>query len=178
MAYTSSYTFGLNDVKIAQWNSDENYGSAVDVPSASQLTLELQTVNGELTGDDVITDVHAQLIAAQATVQFGFKNLDVYAILTGATHTQSAAADAMVFTDLNMPYFALAAKISDTAGSGDKHLFLPKCKLTEGFQMAMNYGQYWTPQLTIRCLKEGTDTYGMLKIITHNTAAAVTIPIT
>lgn len=177
MAYTPSYSFGLRDVKIAPWLAPESYGAAVDVPSASQLTLELQTVSGELQGDDEITDVHAQIIAGQASVQFGFKNLAVYEILTGATHVESTEADAMVIGAQNMPYFALAAKISDTAGSGDKHIFLPKCKCTEGFQMAMNYGQYWTPSLTIRLVREG-DTYGVMKIITHNTATSVTIPIT
>src|SRR3972149_2198696 len=130
MAVTDTYYFGLSDIKIAQWIGINNWGAAVDVPSSSQLTLEVQTVNGILEGDNAITDVHAQIISGTARLKFGFNDLDVYAIMTGETHNQSADRDSMVFSGGdNMPYFGLCAKIPATAGSADAHLFLPKGQL-------------------------------------------------
>jgi hypothetical protein len=176
MAVTNTYYFGLSDIKIASWIGVNNWGPAADIPAASQITLEVQTINGQLEGDNSIVDVHAQIIAGTARIRFGFNDLSYLSILTGATHLQSSDRDSETFSaGDNMPYFGLCAKIPGTGTAGDAHLFIPKGKLTEGFQLAMQYGQYWTPEVTIMAV-DGGSPFGVMRIIRHETAADVTIP--
>lgn len=173
-----SYSFGLNDCKVAVWNSAENYGTAVDVESIQLFGLDLQTISGELTGDDIIVDTHAQIISASVRIRFGFKTLDVIEVLSGVTVTDSSpTSKSITFGRDNMPYFAMAGKISHTEGDGDLHVFIPKCKLMDGLSFSSEYGQYMTQEINATAVYEGA-TYGIARLIPHATAAAVTIPIT
>ena len=82
----------------------------------------------------------------------------------------------MIFGRDNMQYFALCGRVDSTEGGGDMHIFIPKCKLMEGFGLTMEKGRYVTPEITAMAVYEG-ETYGMAKVIQHSTAQAVTIPI-
>lgn len=171
----NSYKFGLNDAKIAAWNNPESYGTAVDLESVSVMIVSVQTESGTLEGDDIITDAHAKNQSAQVQFTFGFKDLDVLAILTGVTNTTSDYNESMIFGRDNMPYFAICGRIDATSGGGDTQLFLPKVKLMEGLSFSAKKGQYMTPEITAMALYEGA-TYGILKTINNATATSVTIP--
>jgi len=170
-----AYKFGILDAKIATWNSAQNWGSAVDLDGVQMLSITLNTVNGVLEGDDEIKDVHAKTISATIRTRFAFSTLAPYAVLTGETYTESASADTMIFETSNMPYFGICGRIDHTQGSGDSHFFCGKCKITEGFEFSMEYGQYSTPELTIMAIYESA-TYGVYRVYEHDTAQAVTIP--
>jgi hypothetical protein len=171
----NSYKFGLNDVKIAVWNSTENYGTAVDVESVQMYGIEFQTENGTLEGDDIITDTHAKMQSANITLRFGFKDLAVLEVLTGITNTESPYNESMIFGRDNMPYFAICGRADATSGGGDSQVFLPKVKLMEGLNVSMEKGSYVIEDITAMAIYEGT-TYGMGKLINNNTATTVTIP--
>jgi hypothetical protein len=170
-----SYKFGLLDCKIAVWNSDESYGTAVDVPSVQVLGIEFQTVTANLEGDDVITDTHAKQISAQITLRFGFQSVDVLAILTGETHASSNNDDSMIFGDQNYPYFAICGRVDDTQGGGNDVWFAPKCKITGGWSIRMEYGNYVIPEITAMAVYE-TATYGIATVFQYDSATAVAIP--
>jgi hypothetical protein len=171
----NSFKFGLNDVKIATWEDEESYGTALDVESVSSFTVEVQTESGTLEGDDIITAVHAKIQAAQVRFQFAFKDLEAYEILTGVTNTESDENESMIFARDDMSYFAICGRINAISGGGDSQIFLPKCKLTEGFSLDMTKGQFMTPELTAMAVYEGS-TYGILKVVNNATAQTVTIP--
>lgn len=172
----NAYKFGLNDCKVATWSSAESYGTAVDVESIQLMGIEFNAESGQLEGDDIITDVHAKTQSVTVRIRFGFKDLDVIEVLTGVTNTESPPnSESMVFGRDNMPYFAICGRVDSTEGGGDMQIFIPKCKLMEGFGLSMEKGTYVTPEITAMAVYEGT-TYGMAKAIQHATAAAVTIP--
>jgi hypothetical protein len=175
--------FGLRDTKVATNDGDGTYGTAVDVPSVQLLGIQYQTVNAQLEGDDVITDTHAKAISAQMTVRFGSISLDVLEVITGKTIDESGTTPnqvrAMVFDGINFPYFAICGKSEATSGGGDTHIFVPKLKIMEGFQIQMQYGQYVIPELTAMAI--GDSEYdaapGAIFIpIEHETAANIAIP--
>lgn len=172
----NAYKFGLNDCKVAPWSAAESYGTAVDVESIQLMGVEFNTESGQLEGDDIITDAHAKIQSVTVRIRFGFKDLDVVEVLTGVTNTESAPdTESMIFGRDNMQYFALCGRVDSTEGGGDMHIFIPKCKLMEGFGLTMEKGRYITPEITAMAVYEGA-TYGMAKVIQHNTAADVVIP--
>lgn len=144
--------FGLRDAKVAVWNGDGTYGVLVDVPSVQMLTQSVQTVNAQLEGDDVITDVHSKAISGQIKLRFGSVSLDVLEVITGRSIASSGTTpnrvDRLYFAGTNFGWFGLCGKSESTAGSGDTHLFAPKVKIMEGFEVKMEYGQYLIPELT------------------------------
>ncbi len=172
----NAFHFGLNDCKIAVWNSSQNYGTAVDVESIRLMGVNFQNESGQLEGDDVITDVHSRTQSVEVRLAFGFKDLDVLEVLTGVTNTESGAtSENMIIGRASMPYFAICGRADSTEGGGDVQIFIPKCKIMEGFGVSMEKGTYITPEITAMAVYEGT-TYGMGKIINHATAQNVTIP--
>lgn len=171
-----TFSFGLKDVKIAAWNSPENYGTAVDLVSANMYGIRFNTVSGQLEGDDEITDTHAKIISAQIRVRFAFRDLTAFATVTGTQVVESLPDTKSIKIDTtNMPYVAINGRIDHTQGTGSYEFFIPKCKLMEGFELGFQYGQYVTPELTMTAIREG-DTYGLGKIIARATAVAVAIP--
>lgn len=170
--------FGLNDVKIAPWVIGDTYSTAVDVPSVQVLDVQIQTVNGELTGDDAITDSHAIAISAQVKLRFGSLSLEALEVITGNDYNNSGTTPnqiyALTIDNLTFPYFGIAGTALSTQDGGDTTLWIPKAKVMEGFNVGMQYGQYVIPELTVKAVI--TTTYGLLKILKHETAAAITIP--
>lgn len=170
-----TYLFGIRDCKIAAWNNPENYGIEYDLDAISMMSVALNTISGTLEGDDEIKDVHAKVISATVRCRFAFTDLNVYATLTGGTVVDSPTVDRLAFDTSNLPYFALCAKIDHTSGLGDTHIFIPKMKVTEGFEISAEYGRYSTPELTMTAVREGS-LWKVVNVLEHATAQAVTIP--
>lgn len=152
--------FGLRDVKIAAWNSTGSYGTLYDVPSVSSFSFNINTVNAQLEGDDIITDTHAVAVSSQVTMRFGSVSFPVYAVLTGATTVtyNSGASDELQvqqISDLSFPFFGVLGKALSTDGSGAFHIFIPKVKIMEGFQVTMEYGNYVIPEVSGMAVKDG-----------------------
>lgn len=168
-------TFGLEDVKVGVWNGDGTYGTAVDVPSVQALVTALQTVNGRLEGDDIITAVHSKVISGTVTLRFGSVSQAVLEVLTGRTIETHGTTPNQIkrirFTEGGFPYFGLCGKADAVEGEGVKHTFIPKCKIMEGFEARYEYGQWAIPELTCECLID--DTYA-----TDNASEVQTVTIT
>lgn len=171
----STYRYGLNDVKIASWTSENSYGTAVDVNAAQQFQVTLETVNAELEGDDVIKDSHAKVIKGTVRVRYGDLSLTALSVMSGETPTSDASTTKLQFSESNRPYFAICGKVNGTGDGGDTHMFLPKCKVMGPITYSMQYGQYVIPELEITAVYEGT-TNGIANIYEHTTATAVVIP--
>ncbi len=173
--------FGLDDVKIATWNSNGVYGTAVDVPSVQMYTSDLKTVSAELEGDDQITDTHAIGISADIRVKFGSISLEAYEVLTGITSVESTDSPGSTGVktfdvgNVKFPYIGICGKSYSTQDAGDTQLFIPKCKIMEGFNVGMQYGQYAIPEITLRAVKDSVYNC-IMRIVKHQEAVAVTLP--
>ena len=150
--YIDGPTFSLRDAKIARWLGDGTYGQSYDVPAVRVLRTRIITVNGRLEGDGGIVDAHAESIAAEGTLQFGGGNLEVYAAITGNTRVTSGSTpnriERVKFAKRAFPYFGICGKANSTDGTGDEHIWIPKVKIMEGFELGYEYGQYTQPELS------------------------------
>ncbi len=172
--------FGLDDVKIAALSSDGTYGEEVDVPSVQMYGVNLNTVNAQLEGDDEITDTHAINISAEVKLRFGSISFEALQVLLGINYVQSLGVSpdrvrTLTIGNIKFPYFGINGRAKATQDNGDTHIFVPKVKIMQGFEVGMQYGQYVIPELT--CTAVRSDLYdAILQIIKHEEAKAVTIP--
>lgn len=169
--------FGLNDVAIAAYNATNDYETAVDVPSVQALRVDMQVVSAQLEGDDQITDTASSVIGAQLTLRFGSLSIAALEVLLGIASVPSGA----VYDHLQigggdkMPYFGVCGKMLATVGSGDCHVFLPKCKVMSDFTIVTaEYGQYTIPEVTVQAVQDAT--YDCINIIEDAAAQSVAIP--
>lgn len=170
----AGFLFGVRDCKIASWTSTGTYGTAQDVVAISQVSVEIQTSNAQLEGDDSIVDVHAVQTVGQVTFRFGFRDREVYNILTGADISTSGTSYYTTFDAETRPYFGLAALIYETNGTGSRIVFVPKLKVMEAFQIQSQYGQYATPELTAMAVADGT--YGIMRVYDYASLATIALP--
>jgi len=169
--------FGLNDVKVATWNATNDYDTAVDVPSVQLMGTTLATVSAQLEGDDSIQATAARAIGGEVTVRFGSISIAALEVILGNTSTVSGAVQdhLKVSGGDAMPYIGICGKALAEEGSGDTHVFIPKCKLTGDLTIAqLEYGQFAIPEATIQIVDDAT--FGLINVIEHATAADVAIP--
>lgn len=178
--------FDIDDAKIASWVGDGTYGTALDVYSVQMVGAQVQTRSGTLSGDGRITDAAAKPISAQVMLRFGGMNLEVLGIITGRTYNDSGSTPNRhrhfrVFGGKKFPYWGLAGKVEASATDGDSHIFIPKCKCMEGFEVRFEEENYVIPELT--CMALPDDNYTdvdedavLVDFIEHETAVAVALP--
>jgi hypothetical protein len=173
-------TFGLNDVKIATWNSTNSYGTAVDVPSVQLMGAIMRVVTAQLEGDDKITATASRAIGGQSQIRFGSVSIAALEVMIGNSSTASGSTPNQqdhlkISGGDNMPYFGICGKALAEEGSGDLHVFLPKVKITSDVTLAsLEYGNFAIPELTVEAVDDAT--YGIINLVEHETAAAVAIP--
>jgi len=172
--------FGLNDVKIAVWNSTDSYGSAVDVPSVQMMGAILQIISAQLEGDDTITATAARAIGGEVRIRFGSVNIAALEVLLGNTATSSIASPNEVYQlkvsgGDNMPYFGIVGRALAEEGVGDFQVFFPKVRITSDVTLAsLEYGTFAIPEFTAQAVDDAT--YGILSLIEHQAATAIAIP--
>jgi len=135
---TKSKVLGLNDMAINELTTDTSttltYGTAVDIPGVTKLTLTPSYVEKELRGDEALLDTYQRLASIEFSFEHAIVSLDALKIITGGTLTEGGTTGSLTQT-LNISstslakYFKLQGKIiySDFA-SGDVWLTLYKCK--------------------------------------------------
>lgn len=165
---------GLKDVKIAVWTSTGVYGSAVDVPSVQMLSTNIETISAELEGDDQITDAHSKRRSGEITLRMGAITLDVWEVITGETAESGAGKETLTIDADNYPYIGVCGVADATQGSGDMHMFIPKCKVMGNIALKLEFGQYSIPELTLKAVSDGA--YGICQLIPHSSQTAVALP--
>lgn len=174
-----AYVFGLNDVKIAPVNdAGDGWDTAVDVLAATLYGLTFNMETGELEGDDIIVDAHAQPQAANIRLRLGFNTanaLDVLEALTGKAQDTYDYYSMWGLGRDNLQYFGLCGKISPTQGSGDLQLFVPYIKVMSDLPLEAQKGQHMTLELQGRALYFNA-LWEIGKVIVNATGTAVTLP--
>lgn len=167
--------YGVNDMKVAVRNSGGSYGTALDVWGVRNFEVTVETISKRLEGDDVILRAHSRIIAAQIRCSFAFKDLAIYAALTGRTVVSGNSMEYVEITNSSPPYLGLVAQILADDEQGDFHIFAPMAKSMSGFTLRAQYGEFVTPELTFDCVKD--DFYNtIIYPQTHENTTAITIP--
>lgn len=167
--------FGLNDAKIATWNSAGSYGTLVDIMSIQMMNVTMQQVSAQLEGDDRITATAARAIGGTAQMRFGGLNLDSLAVMLGiAVGTISSVDQILIAGGDVMPYFGMIGKANAEEGGGDTWVFLPKGKIVSDFTLFQGeYGSFVIPEVTVQLVDDAS--YGIINLITHPTALDITV---
>lgn len=177
-------TYGLRDVKIAVNNLNGTFGTAVDVPSAQLYVANLQTVNAQLEGDDRITATAVRIISAQIQFRFGSIAPQVVELITGGTldesYSQPNRRQQLNISNRRLPYFGICGKADGEEG-GDTHIFVPKVKIMEGFELRMEYNTFSIPEMTAMAV--GDDNFldedglpSIVQLVWYETATPVALP--
>lgn len=173
-------SFGLNDVKIAVWNGDGTYGTAVDVPAVQLMRPTIKVVSAQLEGDDQIVATGSRGIGTELVLRFGSLNINAMAVMVGVAKTGSGSGsteqDGLILTGgMRFPYFGICGKALSEELAGDTHIFLPKVRIMSDFVLGeMEYGKFGVTEISVYGVSDGL--FGMYNVIEHETAAEIALP--
>lgn len=160
--------FGLRDLKVT------NIAGTTQEDLGAGMTLEISPEfdGGELKGDDAVVAVVSFMTHAKGKISAGTVSSAAAAIMFGITLTTTGTTpNAVTTTKLsqgqNMPYFKIYGKSLDE-GTGDAHLLATKCKVTGGGTFKFENGNFWTSELEIICVDDGTN--GIFRLLQNETA--------
>lgn len=157
MASVQTYHRGLRKLMVADWTSENSYGTAHSVLGAQNMGVTIVYESDEARGDDAVLDRHSKIISVTVTMQEATVDLSLWSILTGATLISSAAYyDVMHEEDDETPYVALAGRIVGSGGNGDLHIFIPKAKISASPQFNATQDAYVFPSYEFQGVNEGT----------------------
>lgn len=177
--------YGFEDLKIATNDLDGTFGTTYDVPSAQMLRGQLTLQEAELEGDDTITAIASKVIKGEGAFRFGGMPFEVFSVITGQAIASSGAGSAAYrfidFANANMPYFGLCGRADAGEGSGDTHLFFPKCKVAGNFEVKLEGNAFSIPEIPIKMIGDDNflDANGrkiVVRAIQHASAEVVTLP--
>lgn len=171
---TGAPQFGINDARVAVWNSTDSYGTLTDVMGIQMAQATIQIVSAIANGDDRIVAAASRLTGAELQMRFVGLNPSMLSVITGITLDTISSVQNMQFTGgERMPYFgAIIKALSEEVG--DTWVFLPKCKIMSNFVLFQGeFGAFSTPEVTVQCVPD--ETWGLANFITHPTDVAITI---
>lgn len=151
-----SVVFDIDDFKI--WplvddlpaNASPTYGSVIDVPGISNLTIDPNLVTAELDGDSQVLAKKGKIDKIQVGFTHGIMSLDVQKALEGGTITDVASTESKWdFQAGNpLPYFGAAFEMQDVStdlGINDLHVIIYKCQITGGQLLNPAYQKFSEP---------------------------------
>jgi len=154
---TTPKPYGLSDVKIT------NIGGStqVDLPDSVKLTFKERIKSAEGMGDDKLGSVVSVLEAVEWELEFSSLPLEALALMYGdATSTSGTTPDQIKTLDragaTRLPYFKIYGK-SLGEGDDDVHCILWKCKVTEGLDTALQYGEMMKPTIKGIAIDDGSN---------------------
>jgi hypothetical protein len=142
------YTMGIKDVHLRR------LGVVVPLLAAQEMTVSGKVVTGELRGRGRIVAVNSYMEAAEVKFGTGGIPLAAFAILFGIefpafTGSSPNRVRTMPIPSAQfLPYFEIIGRSGEASG-GDAHIYLPRVKVTSGFDIAFQDGaNFAAPQMT------------------------------
>lgn len=140
MAYGDK-PYGLSDVKVTSTT-----GTQQDFPIAQNLKFGIRVKSGELSGDDQLVAVAANVEAVEWELGAGGISLAAYGIMMGLTPTTSDTTPSAYYTlavpsASRLPYFKIYGKsLGDS--TDDIHVKIPKAKVTDTIEGELKGGEF------------------------------------
>lgn len=162
--------FGLRDIKLT------NIGGTtqVDLPAARSMSFSERVRSGELTGDDAVKAVVAFSEAVEWELEGGGISLEVYALITGRTATESGSTPNQTNTLVgsagdSFPYFKIYGK-SLGEGDDDIHCKIFKAKVTS-IEGDFAEGEFFVTSCSGVAIDD--DSNGIFEFVQNETAASL-----
>lgn len=164
--------FGLKDLKVTNiaGSTQEDLGAAVMMEAKPVLKT------GILEGDDGVKGVVTYPTHAELSFTAGEYSSAAIAIITGISlaasgTTPNEIVELQINEAVRFPYFKLYGQSLDE-GTGDMHVLLWKCKVTEiGSLVKLENGNWRMTEMSGVALQDAT--HGIVEVLQHETATAV-----
>jgi len=165
---TTPKPFGLSDIKITNIGG----GTQVDLPDSAEFNFKERILSAEGKGDDKLGSVVSVLEAVEWELKCSSLPLEALAIMYGDPTSTTGTTPDQVKTlkregASRLPYFKIYGK-SLGEGDDDVHCILFKCKITEGLDAGMKYGEILQPSIKGIGIDDGTN--GVYKWVQNETA--------
>lgn len=149
--------YGLSDVKLTEIDGS----SQVDLPESVKLTFKERIKSAEGMGDDKLGSVVSVREAVEWELEFTALPPEALAIMYGVSTATTGSTPNQIKTltgegAVRLPYFKIYGK-SLGEGDDDVHCILYKCKVTEGLDAAMQYGELMKPTIKGIAIDDGTN---------------------
>ena len=166
-----SYGFGLSQIVVTNITGL----SQVALPAANRLMFKERFQSAEAQGDDALQAVASTLMALEFELESKGISLEAMAIMTGRTLTTTGSTPNEVKTMTGdagerLPYFKIYGK-SLGEGDDDVHILLFKCKLTEGPEHSLQFGEFTGP--TLKGIAVDDDVNGIFDVVINETATTL-----
>lgn len=168
----TTYSYGLRDVKITLFAPPN---TQIDLPASTQIKVDLAVNTAELKGDDVIQAVHTVVEKCEWEVVSGGVPFDAWALMMGATVTNSGSTPNRVDTlplksTDTIPYIKIYGKVVGVTGD-DLHLKIMKAKLTKSPSGTFQNGEFFTGTISGIGIPDGSDK--IVEFVQNETAATL-----
>lgn len=172
----------LTDVKIYEMTADSGvgptYGTGISVPGAVKVGIKPEMATTELEGDGSLLDVFSKMKAAEVSLEAAYLNMDVLAILSGVTVTQSGTTPDQVASyevdkDSRPKWFKIEGRwMYPGLGLGSVNFTLYKCKATDPGAIEVNDANGDFGSMVVAAKAVPTESTGKIYLVAANETAA------
>lgn len=174
--------YGARDGKIGTWDGDGTYSGVVDIYGLRLLSWKLDTTSSDGKGDDAVLVTATRNEKGTARLAFLSVQFNLIEVITGVETIESGVTKSrQKISTKAPPYVGVAGQAFAEEGNGDTHMFIPKCKMTEGFEIRFELDSFSIPELTLSSVQDenflDAQDYPLLAVFDQNsTHVAVALP--
>ena len=174
--------YGVRDGKIGTWDGDGTYSNVIDVYGIRLLGVQLNTTSNDLKGDDAVLATATRNEKATVRLSFASIQANIIEVISGvATIESGSTISRQKVSTKNPPYVGVAGQAFAEELLGDCHIFVPKAKMTEGFEVRFELDSFSIPELTLSAVQDDNfldaEDYPVLFVIDqHDAHTAIALP--
>jgi hypothetical protein len=174
----------LTDVTVYEMTADAGaaptYATGIPIPGIVRVGLKPEMASAELEGDGGLLDVFSKMKAAEVTIESGYLNMALAAIISGVTATTTGTTPSQVTSyevtrDSRPKWFKVEGRwMYPGLGLGSVNFTLWKCKATDPGEIAVEdaNGKFGTTKITAKAVP-CESTGKIYKVTANETAAAL-----
>lgn len=175
-------SYGARDSKIGTWDGDGTYSNVIDIFGVRLLGVQLNTTSTDLKGDDAVLATATRNEKATVRLAFASVQSNIIEVITGVTTIESGVTiSRQKVSTKPPPYVGVAGQAFAEELLGDCHFFVPKCKMSEGFEVRMELDAFSIPELSLSAVQDenflDAEGYAVIYVIDqHSTHVNIALP--
>lgn len=173
--------YGVRDGLIGTWVGDGSYSDQVDIFGIRLLSAALETTSTDLDGDDTTLATQTTTKKGKVSLAFASIQFNILEVLTGVPQESGAGYSRQQITSKSPPYVGICGKALAAEGTGDMHMFIPKAKMTSGFEVRLELDAFAIPEIQMSAVADDNFLDGegfplIWSMDQHNTNTAIALP--
>lgn len=173
--------FGVRKCIGGKWDGDGSYSDQITFFGVRVLGVQQEVQSQDLDGDDTTLATQTTIKKATVTLAMASVQQGGISLITGNPVVDSGSMTRLMVTSRKPPYIGIAGKAEAAEGNGDTHLFIPKAKMAQGFEIRFELDTFSIPQFSLTAVADENfvdeDDYPLLyDIDEHANVTAVALP--